>query len=51
MHVLSFYPSFLSLLSEARQWALQRVLNWLSEHAVPRLVNRNGKVSLCDRDH
>jgi hypothetical protein len=36
---------------EARQWALTRVLNWLSEHAVPRLVNRNGKVSLYDRDH
>jgi hypothetical protein len=36
---------------EARRWELQRVLDWLSEHAVPRLVNRNGKVSLYDRDH
>lgn len=36
---------------EARQWALSRVLNLLSEHAVPRLVNRNGKVSVYDRDH
>jgi hypothetical protein len=36
---------------EARRWSLQRVLDWLSEHAVPRLVNRNGKVSLYDRDH
>jgi hypothetical protein len=36
---------------EPRQWSLQRVLDWLSEHAVPRLVNRNGKVSLYDRDH
>jgi hypothetical protein len=36
---------------EARQWALWRVLKWLSEHTVPRLVNRNGKVSIYDRDH
>ncbi len=36
---------------EGRQWSLPRVLNLLSEHAVPRLVNRNGKVSVYDRDH
>ena len=27
------------------------MLGWLSGHAVPRLVNTNGKVSVYDRDH
>jgi hypothetical protein len=36
---------------EARQWRLGRVQQWLSQHTVPRLVNRNGKVSLYDREH
>ena len=30
---------------------MARVLNLLSDHAVPRLVNRNGKVSIYDREH
>lgn len=36
---------------EARQWDLARVLSWLSEQAVPRRVDVNGKVSVYDRCH
>jgi hypothetical protein len=36
---------------EEQQWQLQRVLTCLSEHSVPRRVDRNGKVSLYDRCH
>ncbi len=36
---------------EARHWDLDRVLNWLSGHVVPRRVDVNGKVSVYDRGH
>jgi hypothetical protein len=36
---------------EAEQWDLARVLNWLSESAVARRVDVNGKVSVYDRCH
>jgi hypothetical protein len=36
---------------EAKQWDLARVLTWLSESAVARRVDVNGKVSMYDRCH
>jgi hypothetical protein len=36
---------------EARHWDLDRVLEWLSGHTVPRRVDVNGKVSVYDRCH
>lgn len=36
--------------TEARRWDLQRVLDWLSGHAVPRRVSQDGKISVDDRN-
>ena len=36
---------------EDRNWDLNRVLQWLSEHPVARRVDTNGKVSIYDRCH
>jgi hypothetical protein len=36
---------------EAKQWALTRVLEYLSDNPVRRKVDGNGKVSLYDRGH